>query len=87
MADRYELKTARSGTDGKTYWTKIGVMFPNKSGKDSFNLIFEALPIPAMSDSGQVEVRVMAMEPFKDDQQPQRPATVSAVQLDDDVPF
>ena len=63
MAERYELKTARTGTDGKTYWTKIGVMFPNKSGKDSFNLIFEALPIPAMNDSGQLEVRVMAMEP------------------------
>ena len=87
MAERYELKTARTGTDGKTYWTKIGVMFPNKSGKDSFNLIFEALPIPAMNDSGQLEVRVMAMEPFKDDQQPQRPVAASAVQLDDDVPF
>tara|TARA_R100001377_G_scaffold66585_2_gene41859 strand:+ start:5863 stop:6123 length:261 start_codon:yes stop_codon:yes gene_type:complete len=86
MADRYDLKTARSGTDGKTYWTKIGVMFPNKSGKDSFNLIFESLPIPSMSDSGQLEVRVMAMEPFKDDGQA-RPVPASPEKLDDEVPF
>ena len=87
MAERYDLKVARRGKDGKTWWTKIGVMFPNKSGKDSFNLIFESLPIPSMSDSGQLEVRVMAMEPFKDDQQPQRSAPASPEKLDDEIPF
>ena len=28
MADRYNLKVPHKGNDGKTYWTKIGVMFP-----------------------------------------------------------
>ena len=32
MADRYELKTPRKGKDGKVYWTKVGVAFPQKNG-------------------------------------------------------
>ncbi len=66
MADRYELKTARTGTDGKTYWTKIGTMFPMKE-KDGFNLIFDALPTPGIDDRGQIATRVTAWEPYKDD--------------------
>lgn len=41
---RYDLLTARE-SNGKTYFNKIGVMFPNKNG-DGFNIMLEALPLP-----------------------------------------
>ena len=69
MANRYELKTARQGNDGKTYWTRIGSMFPMK-GKNGFNLVFDALPIPSQNDQGQMEVRVTAWEPLPKGGQP-----------------
>jgi hypothetical protein len=68
MANYFELKTARSGKDGKTYWTRVGVMFPWQSG-EGFNLSFEALPLPALNDNGELEVRVVAMEPYDKDRQ------------------
>lgn len=66
MADRYDLKVARQGRDGKTYWTKVGVMFPMKE-RDGFNITLEALPLQTMNDQGQLECRITAWEPFKDD--------------------
>jgi hypothetical protein len=67
MADRYDLKVARTGRDGKTYWTKIGVMFPMKE-RDGFNITLEALPLQTMNDQGQLECRITAWEPYKDNQ-------------------
>ena len=92
MADRYDLKTARTAPDGKTYWTKIGVMFPFKGDKDGFSIIMEALPVPAINDQGTLEVRVMAMEPYKDDgQSDHNKAKANGFQpqdtLDDEIPF
>lgn len=46
MADKYELKTSREGTDGKKHYTRVGTMFPFKNGEDGFALKLEALPIP-----------------------------------------
>jgi hypothetical protein len=66
MADRYDLKVARQGKDGKTWWTKIGVMFPMKD-RDGFNITLEALPLQTMNDQGQMECRITAWEPYKDD--------------------
>ena len=66
MADRYDLKVARKGKDGKTYWTKIGVMFPMRE-RDGFNITLEALPLQTMNDQGQMECRITAWEPYKDD--------------------
>lgn len=62
MAQRYDLMVPRSGNDGKTYWTKVGVAFANKSG-NGFNLTFEALPLPSKNDKGEYETRVIMMEP------------------------
>src|SRR6218665_456515 len=42
MANRYDALIAKE-SNGKTYWTKIGVMFENKSGK-GFNLLLDAIP-------------------------------------------
>ena len=67
MADRYDLKTARTGKDGKTYWTKIGVMFPMRD-RDGFNITLEAMPLQSMNEQGQLECRITAWEPYKDDQ-------------------
>jgi hypothetical protein len=67
MAERYDLKVARQGKDGKTYWTKIGVMFPMRE-RDGFNITLEAIPLQTMNDQGQLECRITAWEPYKDDQ-------------------
>jgi hypothetical protein len=67
MADRYDLKTARTGRDGKTYWTKIGVMFPMRD-RDGFNITLEAMPLQTMNEQGQLECRITAWEPYKDEQ-------------------
>lgn len=45
MTARYDICTGREDRDGKTRWTKIGVMFPAKSG-DGFAVKLDALPLP-----------------------------------------
>jgi hypothetical protein len=101
MADRYDLKVARTDRNGKTWWTRIGVMFPMKE-RDGFNLQLEALPIPSLNDKGELEVRVTAWEPFKEDgnkgngsSQAEQPGPTGAPEvpeatgetLDDEIPF
>jgi len=66
MADRYDLKVARQGKDGKVWWTKIGVMFPMKD-RDGFNITLEAIPLQTMNDQGQLECRITAWEPYKEE--------------------
>tara|TARA_R100001443_G_scaffold98344_1_gene105352 strand:+ start:537 stop:749 length:213 start_codon:yes stop_codon:yes gene_type:complete len=67
MTQRYDLTVPRTSSDGKTYWTRVGVAFANKSGK-GFNLIFEALPLPSKNDRGEIETRVLMMEPLPKDE-------------------
>jgi len=101
MADRYDLKTARTGRDGKTYWTKIGVMFPMRE-RDGFNITLEALPIPTLNDDGRLECRITAWEPYREDKDrgngagrpgPELPTGAPEVPeptgetLDDEIPF
>ena len=69
MAERYDLKVARTDKNGKTWWTKIGVMFPMRE-RDGFNMTFEALPIPSMNQEGNLECRVTAWEPYKEGEKP-----------------
>lgn len=92
---RYDLITGREGGDGKTYWTKIGSMFPSKDGT-GFNLAFDALPIPQMYN-GKLTVSVRAVEPKEKTTPAGRPAGTGAPaqtrpqsrseHLDDDIPF
>ena len=84
MADRYELKTARKGKDDKTYWTKVGIMFPMKGDKDGFNIIFEAMPLMTTNDKGEVECRVAAWPPYEDNSQRGRQKQPTS---HDDIPF
>ena len=85
MADRYEMKTARTGKDGKTYWTKIGAAWPMKE-KDGFNLTFEALPIPQWNDKGELEGRGAMWPPYEDADKQKAPPP-KAEELDDEIPF
>jgi len=67
MASRYELMTARE-SNGKTYWTRLGVMFPMQGGKDGFSITLEALPIPQIGNDGKIECRMVAFPPKEQDQ-------------------
>lgn len=101
MSNRYDVMSPRKDREGKTRWTRVGVMFPAKSG-NGFAIKFEALPLP--DEKG--EVWVQAMEPKERDadedrpaakQQgrppasynpiPQKPAPSSGPMLDDEIPF
>ena len=81
MADYYELKTKRNDKNGKKYWTKVGVAFPQKNGT-GFNIQLEALPLPQINDNGQVEVFISMMPPFEKNGVAQRDAS-----SDDHIPF
>jgi hypothetical protein len=62
MVDRYDAVTPREASNGKTYFTKVGVAFANRSG-NGYTLILEAYPLP--DKEGQV--RVLLMEPKERD--------------------
>lgn len=62
MAERYDLLTARE-SNGKTYFTKLGAMFPNKAG-DGFNILLDGVPA---SVDGQY--RLIAKQPQERDGQ------------------
>ena len=83
MADYLEIKTARAGKDGKTFWTKIGTAWPAKGG--GYRLVFDALPIPTIYE-GNVRVEAMAFPPLEKDgaQQQRKPAQS---RMDDEIPF
>lgn len=77
MATRYDLASGRKDKDGKTRWTKVGVMFPAKQG-DGFSIKLEALPLP--NETG--EVWLSAFPPRDRDDAPKGGGT-----FDDVVPF
>lgn len=45
MTTRYDIITPRPGKDGKTFWLKIGAMFPAKEG-NGYTISLDALPLP-----------------------------------------
>ena len=53
----YNLSVVKN-RNGKDYWTRIGVMFPNRNS-DGFTMTFDALPTP--DEKG--EIRVVASVP------------------------
>lgn len=58
MADRYDALTVRE-SNGKSYFTKLGAMFPNKSG-DGFTLVLDAVPA---SVDGQYRLLLKVPQP------------------------
>lgn len=95
---RYDLCTGREDRDGKTRWTKIGVMFPAKSG-EGFAIKLEALPLP--NKDGEVWVKAFVPREREEGQEPgERPRqappmrmaaprspTPTEGQLSDEIPF
>jgi hypothetical protein len=65
MANRMDIVTPRAGSDGKTYFTKIGSAWETKSG--GWSLSFDALPTASMNDKGQLETRALLMVPRERD--------------------
>lgn len=45
MVKRWDAMSAKE-SNGKTYWTRIGVMFENRSG-NGFTLSLDAIPVPS----------------------------------------
>ena len=99
MTDRFDLMSPRRKGD-KTYWTRVGSMFPAKTG-DGWAIKLDALPLP--DEKGEVWVR--AFPPKERDQDPHeverrvsrsvrdnfpqeraRPSAL-AEKLNDDIPF
>ncbi len=87
---RLDIVQARTGRDGKTFYTKIGVAWPLDKG--GYRLSFEALPIASMNRDGNAVETTALLFPPKDDAQ--RPARSPAQQgsrggdsYDSDVPF
>ena len=77
--ERHDVLTSRTGKDGKTYWTKIGVMWPLKTG--GYRITFEALPIGRVYE-GAYSVECVAFPP-KDKQGGGGGGSVP----DDDIPY
>lgn len=78
MAERYDALTVRE-SNGKSYFTKVGVAFPSRDGK-GFTVLLDAVPA---SIDGQY--RILLREPMPRDGQ--APRTSAPVDLDDEAPF
>ena len=81
--ERLDALTVRE-SNGKSYWTRIGVAFPAKQGA-GWSIMLDAMPA---SIEGQY--KILLREPQPRDGQPQRPAQTSrggSFDSLDDVPF
>jgi hypothetical protein len=54
MAERLDALSVRE-SNGKSYWTKIGVAFPTKDGS-GWNVLLDAIPAPT---DGQFKISLM----------------------------
>lgn len=78
MAERLDALSVRE-SNGKSYFTKIGVAFPAKSG-NGYSLLLDAVPA---STDGQYKILLMEPKPRDDQRQPVRHID----DLDDSAPF
>jgi hypothetical protein len=78
MADRYDVVTSRKDKDGKWRSTRIGAAFPAKDGKDGFNIVLDALPMP--NGEGQAWLTLFPVKPKEDaEHHDQRPISERAM--------
>ena len=52
MADRYDISVPIPGKDGKTFWHRIGTMFPQKNGK-GYAIMLNSIPAPQVQNNGE----------------------------------
>lgn len=86
MAERYDALTVRE-SNGKSYFTKLGAMFPNRNG-DGFTLVMDGMPA---SVDGQYRILLMVPKP-RDNQQGGNQTrggnnNFATDDLDDDIAF
>lgn len=75
--ERLDAMTVRE-SNGKSYWTKIGVAFPAKQG-EGWTVLLDAVPAPT-----EGQFKILLREPLPPrEQQGQR----QTADLDDEVPF
>ena len=67
--ERLEAMTVRE-SNGKSYWTKIGVAFPAKQG-EGYTVLLDAMPAPV---EGQFKILLREPLPPRDQQQGRQPA-------------
>jgi hypothetical protein len=84
MTTRYDACTGRKDKNGKTYWTKIGAAFPAKEGKEGFNIVLDALPMP--NAEGQAWISLFVPKP-KDNAQTSQSSPPADDMNGDDIPF
>ena len=77
--ERLDAMTVRE-SNGKSYWTKIGVAFPAKQG-GGWSVLLDAMPAPT---EGQFKILLREPLPPRDGQQQRAPAYSG--DIDDDVP-
>lgn len=86
MADRYDAVISRKDKNGKVRYTKIGAAFPAKEGKDGFNIVLDALPMP--NAEGQAWISLYVPKERDEGQTPAKTAQHAPVEdMNDDVPF
>jgi hypothetical protein len=78
MTERLDALTVRE-SNGKSYFTKIGVAFPSRNG-NGYSVLLDAMPAPT---DGQF--KILLMEPKERDQGAPRQQRQTA-DLDDEVP-
>jgi hypothetical protein len=74
MTTRLDALSARE-SNGKTYWTRVGVAFQTKDGT-GWNVLLDAMPAPV---DGQFKISLMVPKPRDGGSQP---ASTS-----DDIPY
>lgn len=86
MTTRYDAVISRKDKDGKVRYTKIGAAFPAKDGKDGFNIVLDALPMP--NAEGQAWISLYVPKPKDDDKRQASARTVANnADMNDDIPF
>lgn len=80
MSDRYDALTVRE-SNGKSYFTKIGAMFANRSG-GGFTLVLDAVPA---SNEGQYRILLKEPQPRDGQRGGGAPQTKGRPSFDDDL--
>ena len=80
MITRYDAVISRKDRDGKVRYTKIGAAFPAKEGKEGFNIVLDALPMP--NADGQAWISLYVPKP-RDGKQ----AAGASTDMNDDIPY
>lgn len=95
MADRYDAVISRKDKNGKTRYTKIGAAFPAKDGKDGFNIVLDAMPMPNAEGQAWISLYVPKSKddehhdqrPISERAMPRGPAKGHGASMDDEIPF